>query len=59
MDNTSKMNLFKAPERPSVDDPNQAEPDVKDRTERIADKLANKAGQQEHKFDEHQKPFNK
>jgi hypothetical protein len=59
MDSKSNLNLPKTPERPNVDDPNKGEPAVKDRTERIADNLANKAAEREHEYDKQQPPFNK
>jgi hypothetical protein len=59
MANESNANLPERPQPTSLDERIKGVPSEKEMAEREANKLAHKAAEREHEFDDQQKPFTK
>lgn len=59
MANEANTNIPDRPQPTSADERINAVPTEKERAEREANKLAHKAAEREHEFDDQQKPFTK
>ena len=59
MANESNANLPERPQPTNLDERIKGAPTEKERAEREANKLAHKAAEREHEFDDQQKPFTK